>query len=232
MTTINARIPELYHSVDMDGVIVDCGERYAAKLGYAIDEVLGTPFFDHIPASAREDLKASFDEWKMTGNTAAAKRIQLDAKNGGTVDVILTVTNRYEDGKLAGRDATMREVSHIKALQNLYNVHARPDYEDSPTMRRSVSYIGVIIDCNQSYLDGLGYTKDEVVGASLYEHTGVRSRGNLAANMENWRVGYKTYSNIWMKRKDGSEFRAGLYSTDETDSEGTIIGRTVSIKPL
>ena len=222
----------MYNSVDMDGVIVDCGERYAAKLGYTTDEILGKSFFDYSPESAREDLQSSFEEWKETGNTAAAKRIQLEAKNGDVVDVVLTVENRYEDGKLAGRDATMREASHIRILQDLYNVHARPDYDDFTVMRRSMSYIGIIIDCNQLYLDGLGYTRDEVIGASIYNHTGTRSRGNLIANMENWRAGYKTYSYVWMRRKDGSEFQVGLYSTDETDDDGAIMGRTVSLKPL
>lgn len=232
MTMIHARIPELYHSVDMDGIIVDCGERYAAKLGYSMDDVVGTPFFDYAPEPAREDLRASFETWKKTGNVASAKRTQLETRDGDTVGVILTATNRYENDKLAGRDTTMREISHIKILQDLYDVHARPDYDDSAVMRRSVSYIGVIIDCNQSYLDGIGYERDEVIGASIYSHTGARSLGNLAANMENWMAGYKTYSRVWVKRKDGSEFQAGLYSTDETDSDGTVVGRTVSIKPI
>ena len=230
MTIINAKIPELYRSVDMDGVIVDCGERYAKLLGYTIDEVIGTPFFDHTPAAGREDLKASFEAWKGAKSNVA-KRIQLEAKDGKITDVILTVTNRYEDGKLVGRDAVMREVSHIKDFQDMYSVHARDNYEDPDTMRRSINYIGVIIDCNQTYLDKLGYTREEAIGTSLYEHTAVRSKGNLATNMENWRAGYRTRSNIWMRRNDGSEFQVALTSTDEVDGDGTVVGRTVDLKP-
>ncbi len=230
MAIINAKIPELYRSVDMDGVIVDCGERYARLLGHTIDEVIGTSFFNHTPAAGREDLKASFEAWKGAESNVA-KRIQLEAKDGEITDVILTVTNRYEDGKLVGRDAVMREVSHIKDLQDMYNVHARDGYEDPDIMRRSVNYIGVIMDCNQTYLDKLGYTREETIGTSLYEHTAVRSKGNLATNMENWRAGYRTRSNIWMRRKDGSEFQVALTSTDEVDGDGTVVGRTVDLKP-
>ena len=57
-----------------------------------------------------------------------------------------------------------------------------------------------------------------------------RSKGNLATNMENWRAGYRTRSNIWMRRKDGSEFQVALTSTDEGD--GTVVGRTVDLKPI
>ena len=93
MAIINAKIPELYRSVDMDGVIVDCGERYAKLLGYTIDEVIGTPFFNHTPAAGREDLKTSFEAWKGAESNVA-KRIQLEAKDGKTTDVILTVTEK------------------------------------------------------------------------------------------------------------------------------------------
>ena len=86
-------------------------------------------------------------------------------------------------------------------------------------MRRSVDYIGTIVDCSQSYLDNLGYTKDEVVGISLYEHTAPRSKGNLHANMENWRHGRRDKSKIWMLRKDGSQFPTLLSATNETDKE-------------
>ena len=80
MTMINAEIPQMFRSVDMNGVIVDCGQRYLDKLGYARDEVIGTPFFDHTPPKARKELKASFAAWIKNHKTNIAKRIQLEAK--------------------------------------------------------------------------------------------------------------------------------------------------------
>ena len=154
----------------------------------------------------------------------------IETKDGKAIDVILTITNRYENGQLVGRDAIMREVSEIKELQDAYNVGARDDYEDPNVLRRSVDYQGIIVDCNQSYLDNLGYTRDEVIGISLYEHTAARSKGLLNSNMENWRAGHRYSPTIYMLRKDGSEFSVELASTDETDSEGQILGRTVSLK--
>ncbi len=77
MTVINAKLSEMYRSVDMNGVILECGQRYVDKLGYTMDEIIGTPFFDHTPAESREDLRTSFAAWKESNNTNIAKRIQL-----------------------------------------------------------------------------------------------------------------------------------------------------------
>ena len=78
----------------------------------------------------------------------------------------------------------------------------------------------------------MGYERDEIIGISLYEHTASRSQGNLHVNMHNWRVGHNDAAKIWMRRKDGSEFPTHLVATDETDKDGVIVGRTVSLKPL
>ena len=126
----------------------------------------------------------------------------------------------------------MRDLADIKRMQDLYNVGARDSYADSNDLIRSVDYMGIIIDCNQTYLDSLGYKKNGVVGISLYEHTAPRSKGNLHANMENQRTEHTSASKIWMKRKDGSEFLTSLSATNETDKDGTIVGRTVALKPV
>ncbi len=230
MTMIHAEIPQMFRSIDMNGIIVDCGQRYLDKLRYSRDEVIGTSFFDHTPAKTRKELKASFAAWTKNNKTNVAKKIQLETKYGKIIDVVLTVQNRYENGRIVGRDATMHKVSDIKKLQDAYNVSARGNYEDPNIMRRSVDYIGIIVDCNKTYLDKLGYTRDEVIGISLYEHTAARSRGHLNADIENWRAGHRYESKIYMLRKDGSEFPVDITSADETDSSGQILGRTVSLK--
>lgn len=232
MSVIQATIPVLYRSVDMDGVILDCNQPYADRLGYSMEEVVGTSLFDHSTEETRGDLRASFAEWKASQKTNAAVRLKLKAKDGEVIDAVMTYKNRYEGGNLVGRDASIMEASAIREMQNLYNVGARSDYEDPEVIRRSVDYMGTIVDCSQSYLDRMGYAKDEVVGISLYEHTAPRSKGNLEANMNNWRIGHHSAAKIWMMKKDGREFPALLTSADETNKGGIVVGRTVSLKVL
>ena len=229
---IGTSIPELYRSVDMDGVILDCNQQYADRLGYTMDEVLGTPFFDHTPEAHRNRLRANFEEWKRTESHSPGK-IFLQTKSGEEFEVMLAVESRYDNNKkLVGRNATLREVSLLEEMRKMYNVSARDGYEHPDIMHRSVNYNGIIIDTNQTYLDKLGYTKDEVIGVSLLHHTASRSKGNLSAHMENWRNGIHDTAKIWMRRKDGSEFPVSLTATDETDSDGVLVGRTVALRPV
>ena len=232
MRIIQATIPILYRSVDMDGIIVDCNKAYADRMGYSVEEVIGTSLFDHAPEDVRETLKREFSYWKRTCITNVIVGITLVTKSGERIDAVRTYRNRYKGDHIVGVDSSIMEKHEIKKMQELYSVRTRDGYEDANVMRRSVDYIGTIIDCNQSYLDNMGYTKDEVVGISLYEHTAPRSRGNLHANMSNWRVGLNYDAKIWMKRKNGGEFPTQLTASDETDGNGVIVGRTVSLRIL
>jgi len=230
--SIGTSIPELYRSVDTNGIILDCNHVYAERLGYNVDEVIGASFLDHTPEQHRHRLKASFEEWKRT-EAHAAGRIVLETESGEQFEVMLAVESRYDSNKrLVGRNAIMREITPLEEMRKMYNVSAREGYEHPLIMHRSVNYKGIIIDVNQTYLDKLGYTKEEVIGVNLLHHTAPRSKGNIGAHMENWRNGIHDTAKIWMLRKDGSEFPVTLTATDERDEDGTLVGRTVALRPV
>ena len=227
---IQATIPILYRSIDMDGIIRDCNMHYAIRMGYSVEEIIGTSVLDHTTEKTRKEMMTRMASWKQTHATNISKKSQLMTKKREVIDVLQIVRNIYENDKVVGMDMDMRDVAVIKEMQNMYNVEAREDYEDPDILCRSVDYMGTIIDCSQSYLDNLHYTKDEVVGISLYEHTAPKSKGNLRANMENWRAGYRDAATIWMRRKDGTEFPTVLTATDEFNDDGVVVGRTVALK--
>ena len=227
---IQATIPILYRSIDMDGIIRDCNMHYAIRMGYSVEEIIGASVLDHATEKTRKEMVTRIASWKQTHATNISRKSQMMTKKGEIIDVLQIVRNRYENDKVVGMDMDMRDVAVIKEMQNMYNVEAREDYEDPDILSRSVDYMGTIIDCSQSYLDNLYYTRDEVVGISLYEHTAPRSKGNLRANMENWRAGYRDAAVIWMRRKDGTEFPTTLTATDEFNDDGVVVGRTVALK--
>ncbi len=230
MVNVQATIPILYRSVDMDGIIRDCNMHYAMRLGYTVEEVIGASVLDHTTERYRKEMVARIAKWRDTPATNISKKNKLMTKGGDVIDVLQVVRKRYQNNEVIGMDVDMRDVSVIKAMQDLYDVDSRDDYEDPDILRRSVDYIGTIVDCSQSYLDNLGYAKDEVIGISLYEHTAPRSKGNLHANMENWRAGYRDAAVIWMLRKDGTEFPTTLTAADELNEDGVVVGRTVALK--
>lgn len=230
---IRAAIPVMYRSVDFDGTILDCNQYYVVRMGYnTLNEVVGQSILDHTTDECREEMIGMLTAWRDTSMIPISKQTQLKTREGEVVTVMRTMRKKYKDDVVIGIDTELRDMAGIKKIQNIYNISARDDYEDPHIMRRSVDYMGTIVACSQSYLNNLGYEKDEVIGISLYEHTAPRSQGNLHANMENWRAGYRDKAVIWMRRKDGSEFPTMLTSTDEKDDKGMIVGRTVALVPI
>ena len=75
-------------------------------------------------------------------------------------------------------------------------------YEKIPCLLRSVTLDGIIFACNELYTNKLGYTKNDVIGKSVYEHTAEQSIHILKEEIENWKKTQKiSNSEIWMKKK-------------------------------
>lgn len=229
---IRAAIPVMFRSIDMDGIIQDCNEYYAVRMGYTVDEVIGASILKHTADDCQREVLDMLDTWKTAPATHISKQTQLKTKTGEVMTVLRTVRKKYQNDAVVGIDTELRDLAAIRKIQNIYRIPERTDYEDPVVMRRSVDYMGTIVECSRSYLENMGYSKDEVIGISLYEHTAPRSKGNLHANMENWRAGFRDRAVIWMRRKDGSEFPTELTSVDEKDQSGNIVGRTVALRPM
>ena len=230
MGSVRATIPILYRSVRLDGTVVDCNQYYAVRLGYSLDEAIGVSVLDHSPPECHDEIRNMIETWKTNPSSNVSIKTQLLTKTGEVINVYRTSKTLVENGKIVGIYSELRDAMAIKKIQNIYKLDVRTDYEDQHILRRSVDYMGTIVGCNKSYLGEMGYTKDEVIGISLYEHTATRSKGNLHANMENWRAGYRDKAKIWMLRKDGSEFPVILTSIDEKDKNDHVVGRTVSLE--
>ncbi|MGI0046821.1 MAG: ATP-binding protein [Nitrosotalea sp.] len=132
-----------------------------------------------------------------------------------------------------------RTMSQYEELKKTYEVLSiaekkyRNLYEYSPDLLRSISADGIILDCNENYAKSLGYTKDEVIGKSLLEHTAKKSLKELTRGLEEWaKTGKIINQTIWLKRKDNSEFPALLSGTNLYDKTGTVTGRTVSLRDM
>ncbi len=106
-------------------------------------------------------------------------------------------------------------------------------YQNSPDLHRTINLDGIIVDCNRSYFEKLGYNKDEVIGKSIFEHVADKSFEVLGESVEEWKKN-KLVKNkeIWLRRKDGSVFPTLLSATDVLDEEGKLIGSNTVIRDI
>jgi PAS domain S-box-containing protein len=227
-------LPEMYREINVDGIITNCNDAYAEKLGYTKNEIIGRSLFDHIPQDQRELMVNSFEAWQKTG-IVKRRKITMQKKDGRTFEVLLNSTSIFdENGTLVGSKAILKDISDLTDMQTkIRKIEYESLYQGSPDMYRTVNTEGIIVDCNKSYADKLGYRKEEIVGANLLQHTAEQSVLTMLKNMENWaKTGYIDTSEIWMKKKDGSIFPALLTPTNLFDEFGKLVGRNVVIKDI
>src|SRR5260370_5725855 len=60
-------------------------------------------------------------------------------------------------------------------------------YEKTPALLRSINVDGIITDCNEAYAKSLGYSKKEILGMSIFEHTAEQSIEDMKRDISHWR---------------------------------------------
>ena len=106
-------------------------------------------------------------------------------------------------------------------------------YENSPDLYRTIDTEGIILDCNKSYADALGYSKEEIVGMAIFNHVADDSLVALRNSFETWKeTGHVSSREVWMRRKDGTTFPASLSATNLYDEDGKLIGSNTTIRDI
>ena len=231
---IRATLDEMQCWFRMNGIITLCNNNYAKKLGYLESEVMNTSLFDHVAKSDHQKFHGMLDAVSRRG-TVLNGEITLLANDGTCIDMLVNIKARYGlHAKPIGAMMTLFDAAELTDLQELVKIRKYESlYEESPDMYRTINYNGIIIDCNRAYAKKLGYTKKEIIGANLIDHTAQRSRDSINANMEDWKkTGATKIVNVWLRKKDGTEFPATLTPTNVYDDDGLLIGRNVILNDV
>ncbi len=249
--------PDLLRTINSKGIIIDCNQTYANTLNYAREEIIGVSIFEHVAEQSLDSLRDAFKMWKANGRVHS-KEIWLKRKDGNIFPTLLSATNLYDtDGNLVGSNTTIRDISEIhnaqkrleereKHLQEQYDQlrtaneilletkqRYRTLYEKSPDLLRTIDINGIIVDCNQVYVDSLRYSKNEILGKSILAHTADISMKEMQDALKSWKdTGITKTREIWLKRKDGNIFPTLLSAINLHDKNDKMIGRIVSLRDM
>ena len=249
--------PDLLRTINIDGVILDCNNSYCKKLGYTKDEVIGKSVYDFVAPTKVDSFRDSFETWKTTGKVSN-KIAWFKRKNGTMFPGLISAKNFYDDaGNLVGSNTNIRDATEIynirknleeneKKLQiqndkltvaydHLLDVEQRYRtlYEQSPDLVRTIDMNETVTDCNERYCAATGYTRAEIVGKSLFEHLALRSYDDMKKALDEFhRTGHINNREIWIRRKDGSEFPTLLLSTNLYDKDGKLCGRLGNLRDM
>ena len=106
-------------------------------------------------------------------------------------------------------------------------------YEGSPVLQRTVNTNGIILECNQAYVKNFGYSKEDVLGKSLFDHTAEKSMDSMHKTFETWKKSGRVENiEIWFKRKDGTVFPGLVSANNIYDDKGKLIGSNTAIRDI
>lgn len=106
-------------------------------------------------------------------------------------------------------------------------------YDSAPDLYRTINPSGIILDCNIAYANSLGYTKEEIIGKSIFEHVAKNSIDDLQDIFTSWKkTGNIKNREVWMKRKDNSIFPTMFSVTSIYDENGQLIGSNTVIRDM
>jgi PAS domain S-box-containing protein len=108
---------DLIIATDREGRFTFINERARDMLGYAPDELLGRPFFELVAPAMRKLARENFERAMADWSALDTLDLQLVRRDGATVDVELNVATLYQDGRPAGRQGILRDVTERNILQ-------------------------------------------------------------------------------------------------------------------
>ena len=152
----------------------------------------------------------------------------------GKSDVQIKIKSPDEFRELVNSFNSMSySLAKSKKLQEKTQSKYRNLYENSPALNRTIGKNGIILDCNKSYAERLGYTKSEIIGTSIFLYSPPEKINELRKSFENWKnTGVSNNHEVWLKTKSGKVFPALVSANNLYDDDGVLIGSNTVFKDI
>ncbi len=159
-TDLYENAPDMFASVEAKtGLVRNCNQTFADKLGYSKNEILGKDIHDFYQPSCMAQVDQTIESYAATG-VVKDSALQLKKKDGTAIDVVLNASSiRDESGKPVLCRSIWRDVSEIKKIESRFQTI----FENAVDAILVISSEGKIIDCNRIACSSLGYSRDELL---------------------------------------------------------------------
>jgi len=111
--------PDMYHSINKDGIIIYCNETEARMLGYRKDEIIGRPLSDFFTDESKKFHAKEFPSLKD-------KKVHLDVKrefirkDGSTFTASMNISTEVDEkGELIKTKTIARDLTERKRVEEL-----------------------------------------------------------------------------------------------------------------
>jgi PAS domain S-box-containing protein len=153
-------IDDLLFVLDIDGNIIKVNRTVIDRLGYPEDELLGRHVLMVHPEARREEAGAIVGA--MLAGTEQFCPVPLLCRDGS----LIPVETRVVRGVWNGEQALFGLSKDISALKQSEEKFARAFNANPALMALSTVEEGIYLDVNETFVQTLGFSRDEVIGRS------------------------------------------------------------------
>ena len=201
-------IDEFLFVLDDQGRILHTNEPVIRRFGYTREELLGQPVLILHPPELRDEAVRIMQE--LMGGTMDSCPLPVMTKDGHLIPVESRVTKGEWDGKpvLFG---VCKDLSELKISEEKFSAAF---HSSAALMAISTKQDGKFIDVNETFLETLGFSRDEVIGKRVSEldiFMHPEDRSHALRMHEDW--GKVRNLEVPVNSKDGS-VQYGLFSVD------------------
>ncbi|MDP3049570.1 MAG: PAS domain S-box protein [Thermodesulfovibrionales bacterium] len=109
--------PDMYHSIDKNGYIIELNQTEANALGYSKEELIGRHLTDIFTEDSKKGFEEDFPVVLEKGSLSGLER-QVIRKDGCVIDVSINVSVVYDEkGEPVKTRAIMRDITEKKRMQ-------------------------------------------------------------------------------------------------------------------
>jgi PAS domain S-box-containing protein len=159
--------PVGYVTLDPQGLIVEVNLTGAGLLGTPRDSLLRTPFILFVAPGHRQAFQAYLRQLPADGALQSCE-LELNPKHGPSIAVSLESLAMVEaGGKVTGYRTAITDITRRRDAEDdlrRSEEKFRLLYEKAPLGYQSLDEDGIIRELNQTWLDTLGYSREEAIG--------------------------------------------------------------------
>ena len=213
---------------DPEGNIQYVNPAFTRLTGYPAEEVVGQN--PRILKSGRHPHEFYQQMWDTTLRGEIWSGEVVNRRKDGTLyEAILTIASIFDQrSTLEGFVAVQRDITERKqAEEALKNSEKKYQvlYDNAPDMYVSVDpHTAEILQCNQTLMNNLGYTREEIIGRSIFEMYHPDCIDDVKKAFQAFvDTGEVHNAELQLKGKDGSEIDVMLNVSAVRDEQGNIL---------
>jgi PAS domain S-box-containing protein len=228
---------------DENDIFTLVNKRFLEIFGYDHDnEIIGKKAISTIIA---ERSRHQFEEFhSKTTDRVISEKNWFMKKDKTEFPGLVSAQKIYDQNKkMIGSIGVIRDTSELEKItdemenyemrlersENLY----RALFELSPDPVRISTIDRITIDVNEIFLKKFGYSRDEIIGKSIYETISENSRGDIEKSFDILRKGINVENiETTYHKKDGTEVPVLLSVSQLHDKSGNVIYNIALIKDI